>query len=79
MMYTSICIIEISAAILTYMESSDLSIAQITEATRLRILDGLGIQFQQSMDRFDIETGPLDEDDQAALLSTCRKISAFSS
>ena len=59
--------------------NSDIAIAQLLEGSRLRLLDGIMFQFQQNMQRFIQEEDRLDEEDEAALISCYRKITAFSS
>lgn len=58
--------------------TSNMAVAQFTETLRCRILDGIALLLRQQMQPFmanDEEN--LDEEDEAALLSSFRKMVAF--
>lgn len=57
---------------------SNFAVAQHTEPSRLRLIDGVAMQLRQAMQRFMIEEDQLDEEDEAALLASYRKMAAFS-
>lgn len=57
--------------------TTNIAVAQQTEAARLHLIDGVALQLRQGMNRFVTEEH-LDEEDEAALLSSYRKMTAFS-
>uniref|UniRef100_A0A0N5AWQ1 SCD domain-containing protein n=1 Tax=Syphacia muris TaxID=451379 RepID=A0A0N5AWQ1_9BILA len=63
------------AEVLAYF-STNSAVSQHIETHRLKILDGLALQFRYSIQRFHREQS-LDDEDDAAMLSIFRKITAF--
>ncbi|KAI1723640.1 STAG domain-containing protein [Ditylenchus destructor] len=60
--------------------SENIAVAQQTEPARLRLVDGVALQLRQGMQRFvEEEEERLDEEDEAALLASYRKMTAFAS
>lgn len=58
--------------------SENIAVAQQTEPARLRLVDGVALQLRQGMQRFvEEEEERLDEEDEAALLASYRKMTAF--
>ncbi len=60
---------------------TNLWVAQHSEAVRLRIIDGVALQLRHGVERFVLmeeAEEQLDEEDEAALLASYRKMCAFS-
>lgn len=58
--------------------TTNFAVAQHTETARLRLIDGIALQLRQGMQRFVDEEEQLDDEDEAALLASYRKMAAFS-
>ncbi|CAI4227044.1 unnamed protein product [Auanema sp. JU1783] len=65
------------AEVLTYF-TTNTAVAQYTETYRLKLIDGLALQLRHIVQRFMNEES-WDEEDDAAMLSSFRRIAAFSS
>jgi hypothetical protein len=75
-------------AIFQYM-STDLAVSQFTETARMRLIDSIALQLRHYLEQIQkynlgtatadeqMETGGMDQEDEANLLSTYRKIIAF--
>jgi len=66
-------------AIFQYM-STDLAVSQFTETARMRLIDSIALQLRHYLEQNEqsMETGGgMDQEDEANLLSTYRKIIAF--
>lgn len=57
--------------------TTNFAVAQYTETARLRLIDGIALQLRYGMQRFIEEEEKLDDEDEAALLSSYRKMAAF--
>jgi len=66
------------ATIVHYL-GTNLWVAQQTEASRLRLIDGVALQLRHGLERFMQmdEDERLDEEDEAALLASYKKMTAF--
>ncbi|VDN54670.1 unnamed protein product [Dracunculus medinensis] len=68
-------ILQSVARVMSYF-TMNVAVAQHTETHRLKMLDGLALQLRHSVQRFHREQ-QLDEEDDAAMLASFRKITAF--
>lgn len=57
--------------------TTNIAVAQQTEANRLHLIDSVALQLRQGIKRF-VDEDQLDEEDEAALLASYRKMAAFS-
>uniref|UniRef100_A0A1I7XVF4 STAG domain-containing protein n=1 Tax=Heterorhabditis bacteriophora TaxID=37862 RepID=A0A1I7XVF4_HETBA len=64
------------AEVITYF-STNTAVAQHTETYRLKLIDGLALQLRHTVQRF-MNEDQWDDEDEAAMLASFRKITAFS-